>query len=253
MAERAEVFKFYDEISGGSYSEPVDTMKELFATANIEKVSKTRGNRTYIVNENHTPYNSVLFARWVMCYHKSFRKWFNLYDFSADQCHDLIYLVFRRVMHTFNTDVLNDENAEKILGQYVHMTITTACAEQARRARTYGSNLGDPKQKHRRINPNDCVDIDEAFYVEDDSQCPSSNDMMYDIKEKLKNNPYGEAVLNILLDSDKRGVMKTWEVRNAMNLTEAERKNPTTKKYILSAYKNIKKIVGKYRASIAYC
>lgn len=253
MAERSEVFQFYDDISNGLHGDAVSTMKNLFATADIEKIPKTRGGKTYIVNENHSPYNSALFARWVMCYHKSFRKLFNLYDFSADQCHDLIYLIFRRVMRTFNTDVLNNENAEKILGQYVHMTIKTACAEQARRARAYGSNIGDIQQKHRRINPNDCVDIDEAFYVEDDSQCPSSNDMMYDIKEKLKNNPYGEAVLNILLESEKRGAMKTWEVRKAMNLTEAEQKNPTTKKYILSAYRNIKNIVGRYRASIACC
>ena len=251
MSKRASVFNIYEEVSDGNTDDIVTVVKNLFLGAEIKKTLKTRAGKTYIVNEPTKQYDSVLFSRFVCIYHKMFRKYFNIYDLSEEQCHDVIYVVFRRVMHAFNMDCLEGINTNKILGQYVCLAIKTSCAEQARRDRMYGSMLGDIRQKHNQIGNTDFVEIDDAFDVPDESQSPESHDIIYDLRDKLKNNPYGNAVLNALLDSDKRGIVHTWEVQKDMNLTDKERNDPQTKQYVLSAYKQIRQYIGKYRASIA--
>lgn len=246
---RCELFNLYQEIAGDFEDDIILIMNQIVAETSPHQHSYTRAGKIFQCNEYEKSCSNVLMSRWVMHYHKMFRKKFNLYDFTEDQCQDIIWVVFRRVLNSFNLSMLSDKGAEKILGKYVFLSIKTACAETARRLLLYESTVADTKQKHKRIRYCDCkaVDSDDCMEIED-PETISKNDILYDISAHIEDNPYGKKVLETILNlGDKKCNVEAWEIYKLMDISESERSNPLTRKYVNSAFNTIKDIVGRYR------
>lgn len=204
------------------------------------------------------PFDSVLSAKWIIFYRKWFISELKKRADLVDKQVEIINNTFLMFMSYMDLDKLKSPAA---VTKYVKSTL-------AHRIRTASFGNVTPKKlekfhaqtvKQRRekviLHQKDIINStsisydgyltnhpEEKFEETHDDDAPTE-DLVLDIRHRLRDNPYGEKVLESLLYSDRQVSLKS--VNYFISVEESE-KTPETKKYIRDAYNIIKNTLRSY-------
>lgn len=220
-------------------------MKRLFEKAHVRQEEHKRGDKVYIWNVESVPYDDDLYCLWVMNFRNLFRHWFAGMTLTEDEGHDIIYDVFRKTMRGYDIRKLELSYSDRSIGAYVSMAIHNSIRDYTRlqyKGTTSGLKNKDDKYKPTVLN---IVEYESLERLEDESLSMSYHDSVYDMQAELSKNPYGNRVLTALLRSGYHKVSLK-NLGDYIELSQEERNNPQTLKYIIDAYSTIRKRIASY-------
>lgn len=233
--------------------------KKIALDAGYHRAKRTFKNGAVRDSTQYTKsFDSVLTAKWLIFYRKWFISELRQHVDLIDKQIEIINNTFLMFMSYLNLDKLTSPST---VTAYVKRTLAHRIKSAALEKVTTGKVEKFKKQtvKQRRekviLHQKNIIDdtsisldgyltnhTEDTFCGTQDQNSPTE-DLILDIKNKLKENPYGERVLESLLYSD--GQVSLSRLCNYMSIRKEE-ETTETKKYIRDAYNIIKNTLRNY-------
>lgn len=204
-----------------------------------------KNGRIILINSFDKQFDDILFAKWILFYQKLFiAKLSKQHEFKEYQI-DIINNTFFTVMKSLKIEKITDNN---VVNRYVNLTLLSKMNDvlwevgSAKRLDEYNRTKCKPRLRVKKYLLHNSFSYDSLIETSDmgDNYYEITDEILFELKTLLSDNPYGELVLQSLLYSNKK--VNLLKIDEYIDIDRSMQSNEV-KNFILDSINIIKKFL----------